>query len=253
MSQYDNTKLGGKGMPHRVLSQQCVHACFLTAYNTAKPLSFGLVLFPAFQALDVFGPLDALNMLSRSYKMNLYILAETLDPVCTRPVPDTRHGGVGSDFAQRVLPTHTFATAPPLDVLLVPGGLGTRLLPGIASAVGFVRAVFPRLQYLITICTGAGVAARAGVLDGRRATTNKLAWKETVALRPEVRWVHRARWVEDGKVWTSSGISAGIDVIFAWMRAVYGDEVGREIADRMEYTPVMDPSDDPFADRWDAR
>lgn len=213
----------------------------------ARPLSFGLVLFPAFQALDVFGPIDALNLLSQSYKMNLHILAETLDPVSTKT--PTNNNTNGSDFAQRILPTHTFATAPPLDVLLVPGGRGTRA-PGIASAVDFVRDVFPTLRYLITICTGAGVAARAGVLDGRRATTNKFAWEETIALRPEVRWVHRARWVEDGNVWTSSGISAGIDVIFAWMRVVYGEEPAKNVADRMEYTPIMDSDNDPFADRW---
>lgn len=212
----------------------------------AKPLSFGVVLFPAFQALDVFGPLDALNILSRSYKMDLYILAETLDPVSTKP--STKD--LGSDFAQRVVPTHTFATAPPLDVLLVPGGLGTRV-PGIASAVDFVQRVFPTLRYLITVCTGSGLAARAGVLDGRRATTNKLAWNETVALRPEVRWVRKARWVEDGNVWTSSGVSAGMDVTFAWIRAVYGEDVGTSVADRMEYTPILDPDNDPFADRWD--
>lgn len=103
------------------------------------------------------------------------------------------------------------------------------------------------------MCTGAGIAARAGVLDGWRATTNKLAWAETVALRREVRWVHRARWVEDGNVWTSSGISAGIDVAFAWIRKVYGEEVAKDVVDRMEYTPVLDPDDDPFADRWAAR
>ncbi|KAJ4416542.1 hypothetical protein N0V82_006664 [Gnomoniopsis sp. IMI 355080] len=214
----------------------------------AKPLSFGVVLFPGFQALDVFGPLDALNILSTFYKMNLYILAETLEPVSTRPLVEK----LGSNFGESILPTHTFTTAPPLDVLLVPGGRGTRV-SGIASAVGFVRDVFPSLRYLITVCTGAGIAARAGVLDGRRATTNKLAWEETIALGPKVRWVHRARWVEDGNVWTSSGISAGIDVTFAWMRAVYGEEIAKIIADRMEYTPIMDPDNDPFADRWGAK
>lgn len=209
------------------------------------------MLFPGFQALDVFGPIDALNLLSTYHKMNLHIIAETPDPVSTKPLTDDQNR-VGSDFAQRVLPTHTFTTAPPLDVLIVPGGLGTRA-PGNTTAVDFIPTVFPTLQYLITVCTGAGVVARAGVLDGRRATTNKRAWEETTALRPQVRWVHRARWVEDGNVWTSSGISAGIDVIFAWMRAVYGEEIAKTVADRMEYTPIMDPDNDPFADLWAAK
>ncbi|KAG7081582.1 DJ-1/PfpI family protein [Colletotrichum scovillei] len=210
-----------------------------------KPVNFGLVLFPAFQSLDVFGPLDALNMLSGSYKMNLYIIADTLDPVPTR-VKDASHI---SNFCESVVPTHTFQTAPSLDVLIVPGGQGTRN-PGISTAIDFVKERFDSLQYLLTVCTGAGVAARAGVLDGRRATTNKLSWDQTIALRPQVKWIHKARWVQDGNVWTSSGISAGIDLAFAWIGAVYGKDVAKNIANRMEYTPVEDPSWDPFADLW---
>ncbi|KAF4810297.1 Isonitrile hydratase [Colletotrichum tropicale] len=229
-----------------------------------KPLNFGIVVFPAFQALDVFGPLDALNLLSRSYEMNLSVIAETLDPVSTKQIPGAQQqpGAIpatgpavpaaNSDFGQTILPTHTFKTAPPLDVLIVPGGQGTRYA-GIHASIDFIKERFPELQYLITVCTGAGVAARAGVLDGKRATTNKLSWEQTIALRPEVNWVHKARWVEDGNVWTSSGISAGIDVTFAWIAAVYGKDLARNIADRMEYTPVEDSSWDPFADRWGSK
>ncbi|TQN64943.1 Isonitrile hydratase [Colletotrichum shisoi] len=218
-----------------------------------KPVNFGVVVFPAFQALDVFGPLDALNLLSRSYNMNLYTIADTLEPVSTKQsTTTTTTTTAASDFGQRIVPTHTFQTAPPLDVLIVPGGQGTRY-PGISAAVDFVRERFGTLQYLLTVCTGAGVAARAGVLDGRRATTNKLSWEQTVALRPQVDWVHKARWVRDGHVWTSSGISAGIDLTFAWIAAVYGSEVAKNIADRMEYTPVEDPSWDPFADLWGSK
>ncbi|KAI8264564.1 amidohydrolase [Colletotrichum sp. SAR11_239] len=229
-----------------------------------KPLNFGIVVFPAFQALDVFGPLDALNLLSRSYEMNLSVIAETLEPVSTKQIPGAQQqpGAIpatgpavpaaNSDFGQTILPTHTFQTAPPLDVLIVPGGQGTRYA-GIRASIDFIKGRFPQLQYLITVCTGAGVAARAGVLDGKRATTNKLSWEQTIALRPEVNWVHKARWVEDGNVWTSSGISAGIDVTFAWIAAVYGKDLAKNIADRMEYTPVEDSSWDPFADRWGAK
>ncbi|KAJ0160602.1 Isonitrile hydratase [Colletotrichum tanaceti] len=231
--------------------------------ETRKPVNFGVVVFPAFQALDVFGPLDALNLLSRSYNMNLYTIADTLEPVSTKlssgtgtntdtgtetGQPAIVTAAAASDFGQRIVPTHTFQTAPPLDVLIVPGGQGTRYA-GIATAVDFVRERFPSLRYLLTVCTGAGVAARAGVLDGRRATTNKMSWDQTTALRPRrVDWVRRARWVRDGHVWTSSGISAGVDMTFAWIAAVYGAEVAEDIARRMEYEPVQDPSRDPFAD-----
>jgi transcriptional regulator GlxA family with amidase domain len=175
--------------------------------------------------------------------MNLYVIAETLDPVSTKLLGEQP---MGSDFGQTVLPTHTFQTAPPLDVLLVPGGQGTRA-EGITSAVDYIQRVFPSLQYLITVCTGSGLAARAGVLDSKGATTNKLSWKATAALRSEVKWEPHARWTVDGNIWTSSGISAGIDVTFAWIEAVYGADVSQAIADRMEYQRHTDANFDPFA------
>ncbi|KAH7125934.1 DJ-1/PfpI family protein [Dactylonectria macrodidyma] len=215
--------------------------------QSKKPVNFGVVVFPAFQALDVFGPLDALNILSRSNKMNLYTIADTIEPVSTKLIGDD--APQESDFGQRILPTHTFETAPPLDVLIVPGGQGTRA-PSVTPIIEYIKAIYPSLQYLITVCTGSGLAARAGVLDGKRATTNKLSWDSTVALRPQVNWVHQARWVQDGNIWTSSGISAGIDVTFAWIAAVHGEQVAEAVANRMEYTRVTDPSHDPFAELY---
>jgi transcriptional regulator GlxA family with amidase domain len=175
--------------------------------------------------------------------MNLHIIAASMDPVSTRLLTKQP---AESNFEQLILPTHTFETAPALDVLIVPGGQGTRE-QGVTSTVDFIKKTYPSLQYLITVCTGSGLAARAGILDGKRATTNKLSWDATVALRQEVNWIHKARWVQDGNIWTSSGISAGIDVTFAWIEAVFGHDMAKNIADRMEYNRVTDPTKDPFA------
>ncbi|KAG5636622.1 hypothetical protein H0H81_007390 [Sphagnurus paluster] len=210
------------------------------------PVHFGIIVFPGFQALDVFGPLDAFNTLSFAFDvpLKLSIIAETLDTVSTRPrtaVPGA------SDFDESIVPTHTYDTAPPLDVLIVPGGQGTRDPTSVQRAIDFVGKVYESLQYLITVCTGAGIAARAGVLDGRRATTNKKAWESIVALRDEVYWVAHARWVVDGKNWTSSGVSAGMDVTFAFIGHVWGDQTALDLANALEYERHTDPSWDPFA------
>ncbi|CAI7568788.1 unnamed protein product [Penicillium glandicola] len=209
------------------------------------PLRVGIVLFPGFQALDVFGPVDCINILSCSHSVTLALISSTLEPVTTKSP------AFANAIGQSVVPTHTFATAPSLDLLFVPGGLGTRgSSPVIEEAILYIRNVYPQLRYLITVCTGSGLAARAGVLDGKRATTNKMAWVETTGLAGNVDWVPRARWVVDGNVWSSSGVSAGIDATLAWIQEVYGREVARKISNGIEYTRHEDPSHDPFAELY---
>lgn len=231
-------------------SQQDVLAAPATQEpSSSQPKSFGYLLFPGFQALDVFGPIDALNLLSWGQEnMTLAMLARTLEPVST-VVTNRKYNRFNSTFGQQVLPSHTFSDAPRLDVLIVPGGIGTQA-DDVGAEIDFIRRSYPSLQYLITVCTGAGLAARAGVLDGRNATTNKADWALTTALGPRVHWISHARWVHDGNVWTSSGVSAGIDVLFAWMEAVFGDATATGVANSLEYERHLNASWDPFADLY---
>lgn len=217
--------------------------------SSVLPKSFGYLLFPSFQALDVFGPIDALNLLSWGQKnMTLAMLARTLEPVST-VVTNRTYNQVGSTFGQKILPSHTFSDPPHLDVLIVPGGVGTEA-DDVGAEIDFIHRTYPSLQYLITVCTGAGLAARAGVLDGRRATTNKALWATTTSRGPKVHWISHARWVSDGNVWTSSGVSAGIDVLFAWMEAVFGNVTATGVANSLEYNRHLNASWDPFADLY---
>jgi transcriptional regulator GlxA family with amidase domain len=216
------------------------------------PKNIGYVLFPSFDALDVFGPLDALNLLSLRRQLNLSLIAETLEAVSTKPRAAAMNK-FNSNFGESVLPTHTFAGPPDdLDVLFVPGGLGTRA-PDLNTTIDFVRATYPSLKYLVSICTGAGIVARAGVLDGRRATTNKLSWNSTIVHGPKTYWVSHARWVVDGNVWSTSGVSAGIDGTLAWIEHVYGNDSANWLADGMEYQWHTDWRWDPFSDLYDLK
>jgi putative intracellular protease/amidase len=139
--------------------------------KTEPPKKFAIALFHGFQALDVFGPIDALNLLSFSTPLELSILAETLDPVSTvperlpddSPIPNLPAVGV---IGESVVPSHTYKDAPEdIEVLLVPGGRGTRNLPRTQHVADFIKERFPKLRYLLTICTGASMAA-----------TNKMAF-----------------------------------------------------------------------------
>ncbi|KAI1140849.1 class I glutamine amidotransferase-like protein [Hypoxylon sp. FL0543] len=206
------------------------------------PTRFAVALFPGFQALDVFGPLDILNILSKQTPLSLYILSATLDPVSTKT------SASGHSVGQAVVPTHTYADSPDdIDVLLLPGGGGTRDPENVQEVVDFVRGAYPRLRYLLTVCTGSAVAAKSGVLDGRRATSNKRAWAWATAQGPNVHWNPHARWVADGNIWTSSGVSAGIDMMYAFVADQWGEDVARGLADASEYVRNTDPDVDPFA------
>ncbi|EMR65550.1 putative family protein [Eutypa lata UCREL1] len=198
--------------------------------TSTPPKKFGVVLFPGFQALDVFGPLDILNLLSKyTPQLELYILSKTLYPVPTKAYVK------GFEMSQSVVPTHTFDNAPDdIEVLLVPGGFGTRQPDLVESAVDFVKSAFPKLRYLLTVCTGSALVAMTGLLDGKRATSNKRAFSWAMAQGPNVQWVREAR--------------AGIDMTYAFVSEHYGEDLAQEIADRAEYTRQKDSTVDPYAE-----
>ena len=136
------------------------------------PTSYALILYPGFQALDVFGPLDALNILSSEIpNLSLSIIAPTLSPVSTKhPFGPNKD----SNFGESVVPTHTFDNPPDnIEVLFIPGGYGTRDEEIMGPMVECVKGLIPRVKYVLTVCTGSIVLARTGLLDGKRATTNK--------------------------------------------------------------------------------
>ena len=99
----------------------------------------------------------------------------------------------------------------------------------------------------MTVCTGSILLAMTGALDGRQATTNKQDFRVTIPLGPSVDWVEEARWVRDGNIYTSSGVSAGMDMTLAVLAKLFGQREAEELADGIEYQWHKDPKWDPFA------
>ncbi|KAM0245695.1 hypothetical protein ACHAP5_005179 [Fusarium lateritium] len=206
----------------------------------------GVVLFQAFDMMDVFGPLDPLQLVSLSVqKLNLHLIAETLDHVTTAPVSMNKFD---SSFFPTIPPTNTFDDDLDLDLLIVPGGGGARN-PNLQAVTAYIAKMYPKVKILMTICTGAGVAARAGVLDGHMATTNKNAWATMKDMGPKVNWVSPARYVVDGKIWSSSGVTSGLDLIFAFISTFWGKEQSERIAGMTEHVPRA-ATDDPFSKHY---
>jgi transcriptional regulator GlxA family with amidase domain len=199
---------------------------------TAAPIKVGAVLFEGFELLDVFGPLEMFGMLKE--RATITMLAEKAGPVRSSQGP--------ACIADAAL-----AGSHGLDVLLVPGGIGTRREVSNQPFMDEIRRQSDSARFVASVCTGSGLLARAGVLDGRSATSNKFAFKWAVSQGPRVAWVPEARWVEDGKFFTSSGVSAGIDMSLGLIAHLFGRETSVTVAQWTEYEWHEDKEWDPFA------
>ncbi|KAK9853097.1 hypothetical protein WJX84_004244 [Apatococcus fuscideae] len=132
-----------------------------------------------------------------------------------------------------------FADCPPLDILLVPGGLGSRAAVNDTTLLDWLKS-FPAanpkpLTFLASVCTGSAILAKAGLLDGKRATTNRQAFPWVRSQSDQVSWVEDVRWVVDGNIITSAGVSAGMDMTLHLISLILGPADAKVVADFAEY------------------
>jgi len=194
--------------------------------------SIGVVLFHDFELLDVFGPLEMYGMVSESF--DICMVAE-------------RGCEVASYQGPKSVVEHEFSEVRQYDILLVPGGMGTRKEVGNQILLEWLRIQATGAECVTSVCTGSALLARAGVLDGVRATTNKMAFEWATSQGTNVKWEKQARWVEDGKFFTSSGVSAGMDMSLAVIGKLLGLEIAEQAALWAEYDWHRDADWDPFA------
>lgn len=178
----------------------------------------GFFIFPNLTQLDFTGPLQ---MLSRLPDSSTHIVAKTKQAVIS---------GCGLGL----LPTHTFADCPPLDLLCIPGGAGVADILHDQESIDFVRQQAAHARYVTSVCTGAFVLGAAGILQGRKATTH---WGYTELL-PLVGATYEAeRVVRDGNVITAGGVTSGIDFGLSLLAEIAGPAVAQATQLSMEYDP----------------
>lgn len=183
------------------------------------PLQVGLLLFPALDQLDFTGPFE---VLSRMPDTSLHLLWKDTAPI--------------KDMMGLVLqPTMAFKDAPPLDVLVVPGGYGQQALMEDTEVIEFVKAQGEHAKYVVSVCTGALVLGAAGLLKGYRATTHWTA----VSLLGHLGATHvDQRVVVDRNRVTCGGVTSGIDGALALVALLRGEQAAQEIQLYMEYSPA---------------
>ena len=137
------------------------------------------------------------------------------------------------------MPHFCFEAAPPIELLVIPGGFGTRTLLEEKATLDWIRATASQAKRVSSVCTGSLLLARAGVLDGKRATTHwgafDLLQQISDSLQASIHVERSARVVDDGVI-TSAGISAGIDMAFYVVEQMFGKEIADETAQYMEYS-----------------
>ncbi|MEK7793353.1 MAG: DJ-1/PfpI family protein [Candidatus Hydrogenedentota bacterium] len=205
------------------------------------PLTVGVVLYPGFELLDVFGPVEMFVNIGVE-RLKMVMVAEKAGNIASGPTKDaTGYAG------PKAVADYGFEDCPPLDIILVPGGFGTLDELDNEKLLTFLRERSARAQITTSVCSGSALLAKAGLLDEKKATSNKAFYSMLVANGPKTNWVPKARWVEDGNMITSSGVSAGIDMALAVIARLYGNETAEQIAHGTEYVWNKDPHNDPFA------
>ena len=192
---------------------------------------FNIIVFDGFETLDVMGPAEIIGELSETFTLRL----------CSA------NGGLVISAQNLCVDTAAFTAIRPGSVLLIPGGIGTRKLIADQRYIDHLKALALDAETVLTVCTGSALFSKTGLLDGREATSNKKLFPWAQAVNPNVRWRKRARWVIDGKYYTSSGVTAGMDMTLGFVRDTLGYDTARAIARDMEYLWNEDMDSDPFA------
>ena len=197
-----------------------------------KRRNVGILIFDGVEVLDFAGPFEVFSRTrlvpgtdsrrsEESAPFDVFTLAASTETV-------TATGGL------RVVPRHDFASAPAIDVLVVPGGFGTRTLLNDERVIDWIRDVARKAELVTSVCTGALLLARAGLLAGKRATTHWGALDLLAQVDSSVRVQRDTRVVRDGIV-TSAGVSAGIDMALEVVGNWFGEVVAADVARYMEY------------------
>ena len=187
----------------------------------------GIVLFPRVEELDFAGPWEVLKFAETATDADLSVcsVAEGDEPVvCNKGL--------------RVLPDQTFVQCPALDVLLVPGGTGTRSQCGNPAMLDFLRRQAEGATWVTSVCTGIMVLSAAGLTADRRVTTHWSAVTELREQDPSLEVLEGPRYVRDGKLVTSAGVSAGIDMSLWLLGQIFDPDLARAVQKGIEYFPA---------------
>ncbi|MCX7711545.1 MAG: DJ-1/PfpI family protein [Clostridia bacterium] len=197
-------------------------------------MKFNVILFDCFETIDAFGPVEVVGTINKfmekKYEIEFYSLS----------------GGMITSSQNVKVHTQPISSIEEAGIILIPGGFGTRNEVNNQKFIQNIKALSEKAQYVLTVCTGSALLAKTGLIKGLKATTNKMAFDWVVEQDKDVNWIRKARWVVNGKYYTSSGVSAGMDMTLGFVSDTLGKEVAERVTKGIEYLWNSDKENDPF-------
>ncbi|MBS4218358.1 DJ-1/PfpI family protein [Bacillus sp. FJAT-49711] len=189
-----------------------------------QPRNVAILIFDNVEVLDLTGPFEVfITGSNRGKDFNVYTVAEHDRPIIAL-------GNLS------INPTYTIGNCPQPDLLIIPGGWGSRNEMENKIITNWIREISKDVELLLSVCTGALILAKANLLDGLKLTTNRLAMNELKAVAPEsAEIIEDARYIDNGKIILSAGVSAGIDMSLYVVSKLFGEERAKHTAQLMEY------------------
>jgi transcriptional regulator GlxA family with amidase domain len=188
-------------------------------------LKIGIFIFPDVETLDFCGPLEvftAANLACEKDFFQVYTFAENPEPIKTI-------NGL------RVIPDYDLSDVPQPDILIIPGGNGTRALIENTRVLDVLQHLYDGSEYTFSVCSGARIPAVLGWLDGKKFTTHHSVFDDVQKLAPKARIRPNNRFTDNGKILTSAGVAAGIDLSFYLLQKIHGTKTAQKTARYMEY------------------
>lgn len=196
-------------------------------------INVNFFVFEAFETLDLFGVVEIFGRLQDRYNLNYYSMEGGLVKssqgveMMTQPITHLTNGGI----------------------LILPGGKGTRILVNDHEWIERLKQISLTETNVLTVCTGAALLAKTGLLNGKKATSNKRAFEWVKSVNESVLWQENARQVVADKYYTSSGVSAGMDMALGFIADQLGKNTAEKIASDIEYIWNDDLNNDQFANK----
>lgn len=191
-----------------------------------KPLNVAIFIFNDAEVLDFAGPFEVFNVantVAEQQLFNVFLVAESEQIIFAK-----------NNF--RVLPDYDFTEVPEADILIVPGGNGRKIQMHHVPVLNWIKHEAGKASMVLSVCTGSFILGNAGLLNNLAATTHHGSYDEFEKEFPTTQLIRGVKYVDNGKVITAGGISAGIDMSIMVVGKIHGNEMAQKVAERMEYS-----------------